>query len=240
MNRIQYRTFLVLLLFCSLAGNAFSQEGWEGGSPETYFKIVETKNTEPPSVINNKVLFFYRPDEPTRVVGAAFSHEDFVTIHPFKINDYGVFYLAYEIPRDTRELHYRLIIDGLWVSDPSNSQRVRDSAGISLSRFSIPPQTDRLSHLSPQKLGDQRVRFVYQTRPGERVYLAGSFNHWDPFLYEMKETSPGSGIYEISLNLFRGTHAYYFVNRGGTYTDPQNLSQTVDSSGREVSLLTLP
>ncbi|MDR1893164.1 MAG: hypothetical protein LBQ61_00530 [Spirochaetales bacterium] len=212
---------------------------WEGGSPELYFKIVSAREAEEPLIAGDKVLFFYKPSEPTRFVGAAFAHEDFVQIHPFKINENNLFYLVYPIPENRDSLRYRLVIDGVWVNDPANSLTSR-SQGINFSVLPLPPQTRPAPLSGPQFLPGGRVRFLFRASPGERVCLAGSFNRWDPYLYPMGETEPGSGLYEITLSLLPGVHSYGFVYRGQIYTDAFNLNSALDPYGREVSVLSLP
>ncbi len=195
--------------------------------------------TEAPQIMEDKLVFLYKPHEPTRFVGAAFAHEDYTDIHPFRINENDVFYLVLPLPEDQSVLNYRLVVDGLWMADPSNASRRKDSAGISISSLNLPPSETRdLS--SPQIKRDGQVTFIFKGIPGERIYLAGSFNHWDPFLYEMNELTPPSGIYELTLPIQRGTHYYHFLYRGTPYTDPQNLTLSMDRNGQEVSVLYIP
>ncbi|MBI9101504.1 MAG: glycogen-binding domain-containing protein [Spirochaetales bacterium] len=227
----------VIILLIAILGSAFLFS-YEGGSRDIYFKIAGAKMTEAPQIMENKLILLYKPDEPTRFVGAAFAHEDYISIHPFKINENEVFYLVFPLPEDQASLDYRLIVDGLWMADPSNSRIYRDTGGISISNLSLPPSETRdLS--SPQIKQDGRVTFIFKGNSGEKVYLSGSFNHWDPFLYRMSELSPGSGIYEITLPIRRGIHYYQFIYRGAAYTDPQNLDLSMDINNREVSVLNL-
>lgn len=224
---------------CFLLSQVLFLHAWEGGSRDIYFKIVGAKNTEPPFIMENKLILLYRPEEPTRFVGAAFAHEDFVTIHPFKINEYDVFYLVLPLPEGISSLQYRLIIDGLWTADPSNKLAIRDQTGISLSLFPV-PETETRDLSSPQIRAGRQVTFIFRGKSGERVYLCGSFNHWNPYLHQMKETPAGSGIYEITLPFTRGTYYYNFLYQGDIFTDPQNVQLAVDNHGKEVSVLSLP
>jgi len=227
------------ILLCLISLQAFALSAWEGGSRDVYFKIAGARNTEAPLIMEDKLILLYKPQEPTRFVGAAFAHENFTVIHPFKINEYDVFYLVFPLPEGVPTLEYRLIIDGLWTADPSNRLTTRDPAGISLSLFPV-PETDTRDLSSPQIRDGRRVTFIFMGAPGERVFLCGTFNHWDPFLHRMDEKPAGSGIYELTLPLARGTHYYYYLYRGDPVTDPQNLQLALDSHGREVSVLPVP
>ena len=56
----------------------------------------------------------------------------------------------------------------------------------------------------------RRVGFVFQGAPGKTVYIAGSFNDWEP------EKSPmlyddAAGYYAIDIDLAPGYYEYKFV-----------------------------
>jgi hypothetical protein len=175
---------------------------------------------------------------PYRFVGAAFDHEGFASIHPFERNRQGVYVLAYPVPLKRGEaLVYRLVIDGVWTIDPSNPRRVRDPAGgHELSVAEVPYLSDL--HLGLYKIlgSDGRTaHFLYRGEPGLVVTLAGDFNGWDPFLYEMAETSPGR--YELELALGEGLRFYAFICRGEYIADPLNPDKAVRSGGIVVSML---
>jgi len=226
---------LLLLALLSLHG----LPAYEGGSRDIFFQVAGARDTQPPKIMENKLILTYKPQEPTRFIGAAFKHENYIQTHPFQINDYGVFFLVYPLPQTEAELTYRLVVDGLWIPDPANSRTVKDKNGIILSRLSLPERS--LQETASPSLGEGgKVTFRLMGSPGELVYLAGSFNRWDPFMYQMKESPRMPGLYQITLPLNRGTHYYYFIYRGLPITDPRNLDVAMDGHGREVSVLSLP
>lgn len=65
----------------------------------------------------------------------------------------------------------------------------------------------------------ERQRVVFQTKaePGSKVYVAGSFNNWDPTRNKLTEKA---GTYSVSLLLPRGRHEYKLVINDVWTVDP--------------------
>jgi len=72
----------------------------------------------------------------------------------------------------------------------------------------------------PVKVAKRRIAFTYRAEPGLKVFLAGSFNNWDPSAKEMKE-SKKSGIYSATMLLAPGSYEYKFVINGTWCADPE-------------------
>ncbi|HUX38267.1 MAG TPA: hypothetical protein VMV44_10240 [Rectinemataceae bacterium] len=173
-----------------------------------------------------------------RFVGAAFEHEGFAVVHPFEVNERGVFVLAWPIPVDfTPRLAYRLDIDGAWIADPGNpGGSSRDADGLAVSLVDLPRIPGDVPGLYRVLAADGRTaRFLFKAPPGESVSVAGSFNNWDPFTHELEETSPG--VYQLSLRLPPGITLYCFVWRGKFLPDPLNDDKASDRYDRVVSVL---
>ena len=65
----------------------------------------------------------------------------------------------------------------------------------------------------------QTVGFVISTEPGSEVYIAGTFNNWDPTLHRLQD-APDSGVFKIELPLPPGRHEYKFIVNGEWRLDP--------------------
>jgi len=190
-----------------------------------------------PDVFDGAVIFTASARQ--RRVGIAFSHEGFGKVHWFKKLDspkasaggQGVLIYVYEYPHDLRELEYRLVVDGLWTPDPWNPPARMDGAtGLSYSVVTLPQSRERpLQSLS----GDGTVHFYYESAPGESVTVAGSFNSWDPFMYELREESPGR--YALSMQLPPGTYRYAFFHRGERVLDERNPRKVYAKDGNTAS-----
>jgi hypothetical protein len=101
----------------------------------------------------------------------------------------------------------------------------------------------RVPYLSDEVTGIYRIlgedgrtaHFLFKGEGGMVVTLAGTFNNWDPFLYELDETSPG--VYEIELPLPAGQHYYAFFYDGAAHPDPLNQDKATSRDGTVVSML---
>ncbi|MCL1921654.1 MAG: glycogen-binding domain-containing protein [Kiritimatiellaeota bacterium] len=65
----------------------------------------------------------------------------------------------------------------------------------------------------------KRVAFSVRAKEGSKVFLAGSFNDWNPTAKEMVDKA-GDGTFAASVNLPAGTHEYKFVIDGIWCADP--------------------
>jgi hypothetical protein len=223
-------------LFCVLLGAAFTRLAALEGT-RAHIKIVETTEAAAPEIMDDVIFFSCKPGYPARSVGIAFAHEEFREIHIFERNEHGVLFYFYPIPEDARSLEYRLVIDGLWISDPKNPLKVRAAGGVVLSRFEIPPGAGGIVLKSPVIRGDGSVEFNLAAPSGRQIYLSGSFNGWDPYMYRLREVRPG--LYSFTLRLLPGTYYYIFQAEGKKYLDLLNPNRGQDSEGYEISVLSV-
>jgi 1,4-alpha-glucan branching enzyme len=76
----------------------------------------------------------------------------------------------------------------------------------------------------------KKVRFELVTHPGREVFVAGSFNSWDPEQQPLKPHSK-TGVYVATFALPAGTHEYKFIVDGNWQIDPENPSLTPNGEG---------
>jgi hypothetical protein len=248
------RFFSLLALISSFTLTAAGAEDWE-----TY-ELIERLLTMPgpgtPVIYNDFVIF--TADSSLRKVGIAFAHENFANTYWFKhlirpqdplyapippgkkvpdpYKDSGIQFHVYEIPKNLKELEYRLVVNGLWTTDPYNSQIQRDLAsGLILSVLRLPLRPSKPDHF--ERFPDV-VTFTYKGPPAENVTVAGSFNGWDPFMYELKE-SP-AGVYTLAIPLPSGTYQYVFFCRGVRIVDSYNPRRSYARDGSAASEIEVP
>lgn len=223
-----------MILTFSLA--ALPLFGTEDFSIPLHIRMEELRRSQKPEIFGNYVLFSYWEPKPIRHVGIAFEHEGFRITHTFLKNSEGVFILPYPLPRNEAFLNYRIIVDGLWMDDPKAPSFKIDHYGQRISTLPL-PYRDTRGEPAPRVLPDGKTTFVYYGPPGRSVYLAGSFNGWDPFLYPLSETAPG--MYQVTLPLPPGDHLYAYFSDGLRLTDPLNPKKGFLPNGQEASLISL-
>ena len=82
-----------------------------------------------------------------------------------------------------------------------------------------------------------RTRFVYQGESGKKIYLAGTFNNWDPFMYSLEEVMPGR--YELYLPLPNGVWYYAYFKDGKQIPDTTNREHVYMADGRTASVISV-
>ena len=208
-----------------------------------------------PEIYEDAVVF--TASAANRRVGIAFVHEGFSRVHWFRkllipqdpegapipkgrkipnpYRDSGILFHVQEVPEGMRELEYRLIIDGLWIADPANPRRMTDAvSGLANSVVSLPAVKETPGPLSGPA---GSLRFAFKGPPGETVTVGGSFNGWDPYMYELKENPPG--YYTLTIPLHPGRYQYVFFHRGERRLDPYNFSRVYTKEGETASEIVL-
>lgn len=258
-----------LLLFAAAGLGAQEAQQEEPFDINLHRRISGLTSAQPPRVVDDHVLLTYNGTTNARYVAAAFAHEDFTRIHPYDLvqnrisnsenpNDTvttRVFALAYPVPEDVEVLEYRIVVDGLWQTDPANPVTRHDANGMRLSALEL-PERPPAPEQTPDVVGPGRVEFVFAPEPdtavenvrgqrfdlpavaGLNVTVAGSFNNWDPFMHPLQETRPG--VYRLSVPVTPGRHHYYFVVDGRRIPDPGNTRRTRHADGFQVSSFTVP
>jgi hypothetical protein len=248
---------LILLLIIIGKGEAQNIARAEYNDEMSEYLLTLTRPIAP-VVIDGQVIFTL--PSTYRRAGVAFAHENWAKIHRFRklelpiddvapfveksktprqfYHDSGIMFTVYDPPPGTAVLEYRLIADGLWITDPLNDESRFDiSSGVKNSLVYLDPDSSPAQEAETAKTtgNDERIRFHYNADSGSTVYLAGSFNNWDPFMYEMREESPGT--YTLALGLPPGTYQYVFFDRGAFYPDLSNPERTYLLDGRIASVL---
>ena len=189
----------------------------------------------------------FTADKNARHVGIAFDFENYRQIHSFKlrtirdeqynITDSFYFYI-FRLPKNVQKLNYRLVIDGLWTTDPENPVKVYDEqtdlylSSLDVSR-NIPEITEQLPSFTENYGQSGNVRFIYRGDSGLQIRLGGSFTNWDSWIYELEEIEPG--LYELDLSLPPGKYYYNYYCGMKAIVDTTNPDRVYTADGREAS-----
>lgn len=213
-----------------------------------YARLVSSISTPSAPVASGKYIIFTARGD-VRHTGIAFRHEDYKIIHSLermvkrdemglpqkdssgKLLDTVLFYIA-KVPPGMNEIQYRLVINGLWTTDPMNRSTAYDRENrMNVSTVAV----TRYETFKTDYVAKGQVRFTCPSKPGATVRLAGSFNAWDPFMYEMKETSPG--YFELELPLPAGTWYYAYFEGMSQIPDTTNPERVYTRDGKVASVV---
>ncbi|MDR3357137.1 MAG: isoamylase [Spirochaetaceae bacterium] len=207
-----------------------------------------------PKIFEDAVIF--TAADQYKTVGIAFLHEGFAKIHPFSklfvpvsdtdefneksktppetLRDSGILFFVYTVPPQVKSLEYRLVFDGLWSPDPYNPRRKFNvKTGI---EHSVAPLPVRPPSVRNNESPFDGVVFHYRGESGGgRVTVAGDFNGWDPFMYELKETAPG--LYSLALPLPPGTWRYVYYRNGERFVDYSAAAHEYRKDGSPVNVV---
>jgi hypothetical protein len=247
------KTIRICAFFIVIASFSWAAD-WE--TYELIDRLLTIRQPGAPIVHENFVIFTAASN--VRRIGVAFAHENFTDIHwytqlavsqdrmnpvilpgqkiPDPYKDSGLQFFVCQVPDYLRDLEYRLVINGLWTIDPANSQFRRDPvSGLSMSVVSMPL---RPANYNPLNGLPEGLNFTFFGPPGETVTVAGNFNRWDPFMYELKEGPAGQ--YSIKIPLPPGVYQYVFFHRGERFTDPNNPRRAYSRDSIPSSEIVIP
>lgn len=80
------------------------------------------------------------------------------------------------------------------------------------------------------KTAEKSVTFTVRADAGKSVYLAGSFNQWNPTGKKMLDKK-NEGVYTATVKLAPGRYEYKFVIDGVWCADPENLDFVQNDHG---------
>lgn len=199
--------------------------------------LIQIKSVGEPKIIGKYLVFTQKPQ--FRHAGIAFEFEDYKILHTFSRIPYdnerstrGMLFYILQIPENLENVNYRLELDGLWTSDPENANSFFDyTVGFSISSVNvIKTQSEKTKILE-----DGYVQFYYNGKPNDNVRVAGSFNSWDPFMYEMQEVRPGE--YFFTLPLPKGKWFYAFFIGSNQIHDKTNHNVVFGKDGKQASVI---
>lgn len=202
-------------------------------------KIIDQIDKPCAPYVQDGYLIF-TADKSARFVGIAFDYENFRIIHPFqRLSHYetdgqpidSVLFYITKYPKELEQISYKLIIDGLWTTDPLNSRSSFDKKTNSMLSVLEVEKPEPVT----EKTAGGNVRFVYYGESGLSIRLGGTFNNWDSYMYELTEVSPG--IYQIELPLPPGVYYYNFYNGINAMIDMRNSERAYTEDGRTASIL---
>lgn len=84
----------------------------------------------------------------------------------------------------------------------------------------------------------KKVSFQMKAEPGSAVFVAGTFNQWDPTQYRLRD-KPDSGEFKIKLTVPPGRLEYKFVVNGVWCVDPNCSDWAPNNQGSLNSVISV-
>lgn len=232
----------IFLLLCLLTAqfsflSAAEQTNYQNFELDTLLHSISA--AQAPLVTEDYIIFTCEPN--FRYVGIAFDFENYQTIHPFQIltkkdedekTSRQFMFYCYKRQHTFTTLKYRLVFDGLWTTDPLNPvKEYDDSVNLYFSVINDPASVKTYTKVEKT----DGVRFIYKGESAQKIHLAGTFTNWDPWIYELKETSPG--FYELTLPLTKGKYYYTYYIGLTPVLDNTNPQKVYTTDGRSASVI---
>ena len=235
------KILLALSVFFMAGTRLFSAEIINYVDRDLDLLLHDIKGPSGPILTDDYIIFTC--DSKYRFAGIAFDFENYQTVHPFevftRVNDDDektrefMFYV-YKRQHKFTTVKYRLVLDGLWTADPLNPNNFYDDSVNLAFSFVEDPESIRIY---TSTTNDDFVHFIYKGTPGETVHLTGSFTNWDPWIYELEETSPG--FYELKLPLTTGEYYYNYYIGLTPVLDNTNPKKIYTADGRSASVISV-
>jgi len=83
----------------------------------------------------------------------------------------------------------------------------------------------------PAGTAGKLTTFTLNAPDAARVFVAGSFNAWDPAVAPLRKDQ--TGIWKTAINLEPGRHEYRFVVDGVWWDDPMNSMRSSNEFGTQ-------
>jgi 5'-AMP-activated protein kinase regulatory beta subunit len=88
-----------------------------------------------------------------------------------------------------------------------------------------------------EKNTKKRVTFKFDSPKAREVFLAGSFNAWDPSSRPLKKDA--KGIWKTTMMIPSGTYEYRFIVDGEWAEDPNAQAKRMNEFGSHNSVITI-
>lgn len=183
-------------------------------------------------MIEEGVLFSYNNRGAKRV----YISGNFSGWKPMKMmrSDNGIWYYFMNADAGNKSITYKFLVDGYWIMDPQNTDRIDDGMGsyVSVADTFIKTEGTQVTYRIIEK---NRVEFrIYRPR-AEFVSIVGDFNYWNP---ENDLLTKGKdGIWRLHKKLYPGIYRYKYIIDGEWVPDLYNGKSGSDNTGEICSII---
>lgn len=198
---------------------------------------------ENPEITTDKIVFKYY-NSTARQVKLLMSSDNYKAIYVFDKEKDGLWTLKldYSQPKfqfSPGRYKYRLIVDNIYISDPLNSNTLTDPFVGKVSYFDLKQKLIAFKQ-NPQKIAPLTYRFYFRNTEGltdvKEVMFVGSFNHFRPYEYFLKQVSKDLWYMDFKFEK-AGVFYYQYVINGTWRRDYANPDLVYNQVGQAYSVL---
>ncbi|OHD63152.1 MAG: hypothetical protein A2176_11435 [Spirochaetes bacterium RBG_13_51_14] len=204
----------------------------ESDAPHSVTMIYTGHRSGQSTIVSDGILFTYknRGARSVRISG------NFIDWKPARMDrsDNGVWYYFMPAVERKHDVAYKYMVDGIWIMDPLNPERIDDRMGSYLSVVE-PAVKSEDRHVTWRIFSGNTVEFRIYQPDASFVSIVGDFNHWNP---ENDLLSKGlDGIWRLRKKLFPGRYRYKYIIDGDWVPDTYNPLSGSDSTGEVCSVI---
>lgn len=185
-----------------------------------------------PLITSNGITFSYHAPDAISVSLTGEFNQWSINSHLMDRNTIGVWTITTPLKPGRHE--YQFNLNGIyWKADPSNTNKMVDKYGSSLSVIVVPESVAVIS--SATNAGPKETKFTCFDPLAKEVAVGGFFNSWSRTANPMAKTTNATWVAVITLK--PGNHAYKFCVDGKWVPDPMNPIAVADGYGGSNSVM---
>ncbi len=199
-------------------------------------KVIRSDHTGGVGKMIEEGLLFSYKNRGARQVHVAGNFSGWKPITMTK-SDNGIWYYFLSLDGGNQKVEYKYLVDGHWIMDPQNADRIDDGMGSYLSTIESPISSER-KRVTYRNIDKTIVEFrIYKPR-ATFVSIVGDFNYWNP---ENDLLTKGKdGVWRLQKKLYPGKYRYKYIIDGDWVPDLYNSNSGSDNSGTICSIIEIP
>jgi hypothetical protein len=184
----------------------------------TEMKMIKTENMEKrKSIIEKGVLLTYKNRYASEVKAAG----DFSNWQPVKMvrGKQGVWYYFLTELYEDKITRYKFVVDGIWILDPMNIERIDDGSGSYMSILQ-PISGNDSKMLTFKFISSNEIEFRLYNLKAKYISLVGDFNNWNPENDLLEKDK--DGVWSLRKKILPGLYKYKYIIDGEWTLDTYN------------------
>ncbi|TFH37704.1 MAG: hypothetical protein E4G96_11170 [Chrysiogenales bacterium] len=204
----------------------------QADGPRSVTMVLSGRRQGQSTMLSRGVLFTYGNRGARNVLISG----NFSGWNPIKMqrSDNGIWYYFLEAVEKRIDLTYKYMVDGIWIVDTLNDDRIDDRMGSYLSVIEPPLKTEG-KHVTWRYIGKNEVEFRLHRPDASFVSIVGDLNNWSPE-DDLLARGP-DGTWRLRKRLFPGQYRYTYIIDGEWLPDTYNPHSGSDASGMVCSII---